>query len=126
MKTVWIVLLALVSPAFAKVAASGTEFLTECAVVDKETDLTDREMWSQDSCLGYVEGVALGAKAETLRINAANKSSVPMPFSLPTGVSVKQLVRVTLKYIRDNPEQAHLNSSFLILDALGKAFPLAK
>jgi hypothetical protein len=29
------------------------------------------------------------------------------------------LVRVTLKYSRDNPEQAYLNSTFLILDALG-------
>jgi hypothetical protein len=40
-----------------------------------------------------------------------------------SGVENAQLVKVVLKYIRDNPEDAHHSTRVLIIGALAKVYP---
>ena len=49
--------------------------------------------------------------------------AAPVPFCVPDEVQLKQILAVVLKYIRDNPEKAHIRASTLAVAALKKAFP---
>jgi Rap1a immunity proteins len=56
-------------------------------------------------------------------VNDKTNQLVPAPFCIPDGVEHGQEIRIVLKYIRDNPAHAHKATAFLIVAALGKAFP---
>jgi hypothetical protein len=71
-------------------------------------------------CRGYLLGIldaAVFNKAtdkELLRDNNV---------CLPDGLTINQLAKVTSKYLNDHPEDLHLNSLELVLNAFGKYFP---
>jgi hypothetical protein len=44
----------------------------------------------------------------------------------PEGVSIKQDLRVVVKYLEDHPEKLHLHAAQLVMEALAKAFPCKK
>jgi hypothetical protein len=45
------------------------------------------------------------------------------PFCVPDAADDGQIVRITLKYIRNNPEEAHKMTAVLIVEGLREAFP---
>jgi hypothetical protein len=98
---------------------SGNAFLRLCSGVEKEN--VDLE-WPM-ACLGYVsgfiEGVDFGSKFSAYK--SGRKPSEP--YCIPENVENGQLVSVILKYIRDQPEKAHLRTGTLIVFAFEKAYP---
>jgi Rap1a immunity proteins len=108
---------------------SGNDFLSECSGLDRANDstLTNVEMAKNMQCLSYVEGLIDGAFYESVRTKADGKLKMgSLPFCRPEGVNNLQLARVALKYVRDNPEKAHLTTAVLVFEALKNAFPCSE
>jgi Rap1a immunity proteins len=75
------------------------------------------------ACMGYMRGFTSGVDFGVGFVKSATKEKALAPFCVPEEVGNAQLVRVVLKYIRDNPEVAHQRTAALIVKALGKAYP---
>jgi len=75
------------------------------------------------SCLGYIDGFTSGVGSEHSFAEDALQRNVPAPFCFPDSVEMGQAIRIVLKYIRENPTDAHRSTSVLIMRALGKAYP---
>ena len=133
MKTLWLVpllLFVLGTPLFAQteesLETSGNAFLRICSVVDKENDM---EHLSVDqkvalmSCLNYVSGFTNGVDVEMQFVKNATKRSTHAPFCVPESVKNIQIVRVVLRYIRDNPMAARRSTNSLITFSLGERYP---
>lgn len=101
---------------------SGNAFVRVCSAIEKD-EHTDLETLHVLSCMSYVSGFVQGVfwEAEFVRINT-NKE-MRKPFCRPKDVENAQLVKVVLKYIRDNPEEANEPTAVLIISALAKAYP---
>lgn len=105
------------------IVSSGNNFESECPLVSRETTKLSTVQAAQYlSCVMYVAGVVDGAQIENARIEGETKVGRPI-FDIPSGVNHGQMARITLKYIHDNPEKAHLPTVYLILSALRVAFP---
>lgn len=101
---------------------SGNAFLRLCSVVDKE-DLTGLEGLHMMACLGYVGGFVQGVETTISFVQSVTKRSPLAPFCKPDDLERGQMVRIVMKYIRENPEKAHLPTAGLIMGALSKAYP---
>lgn len=101
---------------------SGNAFLRACSAIEK-AEHTDLESLHVVSCLSYVKGFMDGVFWEAEFVKANTKQEMRKPFCRPAGVENAQLVKVLLKYIRDNPEEAHQPTAVLIISALAKAYP---
>lgn len=132
MKRLWLVTLLLFvlnSCLFAQTVetlhTSGNAFLRVCSVVDKN----DMEYLGADqklavmSCLNYVSGFTNGVDIEMQFVKNATKRNTHAPFCVPESVKDIQIVRIVLKYIRDNPAAARRNTNSLIMFALGERYP---
>jgi hypothetical protein len=73
--------------------------------------------------LGYIGGFMSGVVYEQRFAEAATGRKVPAAFCVSNGVEEIQTIRIVLKYIRDNPADAHLSTAGLIIDALRKPYP---
>lgn len=103
---------------------SGNAFLRVCGVFDKDTDkIPTTEAESVFRCLGYVGGFMSGVGSEQRFAEAATGRKVPAAFCVQNGVEEVQTIRIVLKYVRDNPADAHLSTPALIIAALRKAYP---
>jgi hypothetical protein len=103
---------------------SENAFLRVCSVFDNNTDrLPATEAESVFRCLGYVGGFASGVVHEQRFGETATGHKVPAAFCVQDGVEELQMIRIVLKYIRDNPADAHLSTPVLIIAALRKAYP---
>ena len=133
MKTSWLVpllLFVLGTSLFAQteesLETSGNAFLRICSVVDKENDMehlsVDQKM-ALMSCLNYVSGFTNGVDFEMQFVKNATKQSTHAPFCVPESIKNTQMVRVVLKYIRDNPLAARRNTNSLIMFSLGELYP---
>jgi hypothetical protein len=80
-----------------------------------------REGWG--TLAYYVLGVVQGAEFGTGIVEAKTDKKVPKLFCISGDVENGQLVKIVLKYIRDNPKAAHLNTPYLIIYAMRKAYP---
>jgi hypothetical protein len=87
-------------------------------------------MFKNVQCIAYIRGLMDGSAYEDARIEAESKTKTKLPpysFCLPAeGVRTEQMGRVALKYIRNNPEKAHLQTSALVFAALNNAFPCSR
>jgi hypothetical protein len=121
-----VVFCALSVPAFSAnhLYDTGNEFLSECSAVDRANDsnLTLVEKANIMQCLSYVQGVIDGVVYENTRVGMTGNSKAPPLPCAPGDVSRLQLVRVALKYVRDNPEKAHMATVVLVMTALENAF----
>ena len=110
--------------------STGNSFLRTCSAIDKmeNGEMTNSEMVFVAGCSGYLEG--LGAGTALAASTAAAKGSPEIldkiAFCIPDGVNFGQEVRVVLKFIRENPEKAHLPTGVLATIALKRAFPCSK
>jgi hypothetical protein len=103
---------------------SGNAFVRLCSAMDKALD---KEKITEGAyvvaCLEYIQGFTHGVDYEVAFVQGKTKRIVPAPFCLPDDVENGQGVRILLKYIRDNPEEANKPTAILIMKALGKAYP---
>lgn len=105
-------------------STSGNAYLRECSVIEKDmNDLTQPDMKYLFSCIAYTEGVLDGIQAEDAFQKVTAGKSQTAPFCVPDAADNGQIIRITLKYIRNNPEEAHQRTAVLILEALREAFP---
>lgn len=102
---------------------SGNAFLRLCSGVEKE-QRSPEETQRGTGCLlyisGFVDGVETGQTATRVQTKQDN---LPRPFCRPDNVETAQLVRIVLKYIRENPEDAHHPTGLIALWAFQKSFP---
>jgi len=101
---------------------SGNAFARVCSAMDKN-DKNQLELLQTMSCVFYVNGFADGVDREATFAEEKANRRVPKAFCRPDVAENGQLVRIVLKYIHDNPEQAHEVTKYLIARALTKAFP---
>lgn len=127
MKNLWLfpVLFLICTPLSAQTKetlTTGNAFLRTCSIVEKET-LTDLESLTMIHCLVHVDGFVNGVETEQRFAEAYMHQEVPLPFCVPESVELGQMIRIVLKYIRDNPAEANKYTAVLITRALGKAYP---
>jgi Rap1a immunity proteins len=104
---------------------SGNAFLRQCSVVEKTSErITPNEAAEITSCATYVGGLEDGIVLEQYVAETQLHTKVPMPYCIPdAGVENQQVVRVVLKFIRENPAMAHISTRMLFLVAMERAFP---
>jgi hypothetical protein len=92
----------------------GNQLITSCKSAVQKLDepsrvFTQQEVYYIGYCDGFVSGIADSPQTQS----DANLMGVPRG----------QLERVVVKYLEDHPEKLSLASSFLVREALIKAFP---
>jgi len=98
-------------------AVNGSEILNYCQeYINFEDTGVDREddRLGIGFCLGFAQG-----------ITSLEACSNPY-FCLPEGVNTSQGIRVFVKFLKDNPDQLHLEASLLAAVAFAQAFPCAE
>lgn len=80
---------------------NGNEALDRCE--------RDRS-WCSTYVAGATDGIAFGAN------NA-------VPYCIPAGVTLGQMVDVYLGYLKDRPADRHLDAVYLVTDAMWSAWP---
>lgn len=114
------------------ISASGTNFLEICSAIEIPPDqMNVADVANMDRCQGFMQGLEDGVAVATAVIQGSNphlnlKGSIAdLGICVPDQVNLLQGIRVVLKYIREHPEQAHLQSATLVFTADLQAFPCA-
>lgn len=129
MKNLWLfaVFCLLCLPSFARTELldeSGNAYLRLCSVVEKNIENTKQsEVGDEMACLFYTHGFASGVEFGRSFASAKAGQKISAPFCAPDDIERGQMVRIVLKYIRNNPAQANQVTSFLIVLALAQAYP---
>jgi Rap1a immunity proteins len=102
-------------------STSGNAFVRFCSAIEKGELTTREDLRNTVACVAYVEGVVQGVNVEIAysKTTTGNEPNIPLPDTAENG----QIVKVTLKYIRNHPEEAHKPTASLQLEALREAFP---
>jgi hypothetical protein len=116
-------------------SVSGNRFLEICSAIektDRKESLSDTEAGDVAFCVGFMIGLSDGVRlsAETLKqgnssLSYLKESMEAVGVCAPAGMPVGQGIRITLKYIREHPERAHLPTAELVFLAELNAFPCA-
>lgn len=113
---------------FAKFTKSGNAFLSTCSVIDKDSSkLTDIEAIQVAACTEFIEGLIQGVELESYYVGSiyaipSGNAPTPICMPLPTEVTNGQIIRISLKFIRENPDKAHMQTAGLVALALKGAF----
>jgi hypothetical protein len=131
MKTLWmfVTVMVLCSGVFAQKAdvvsftGSGNAFLRDCSAAEKEAT-TQAELAASIGCTMFVAGVVRGVEfgSGVTRVKA-KQTTLPQEFCRPDDTENGQLVRIVLKFIRENPEKANEETALLVMYAMRNAFP---
>jgi Rap1a immunity proteins len=98
-----------------------------CASYEKleaRNSLSDKEAANGIFCIGYIRGVLdtmLTWKAieEKAKLKPAPAAHPCIPETVPN----EEAIKVTIKFLKDHPEQLHLPASILVFRAMRQAFP---
>ena len=93
-------------------ASSGNAFLRVCEATE---DTAQNAAWHL-ACTAYVNGVSDGAGIMGERFHQ-------FPYCEPPNAENGQEYRIVVKYIKEHPEKANLQTRVLIVDALIATFP---
>lgn len=85
--------------------------------------MNDQVLVNMAFCTGYVKGLTQGIDLMVKVGDVSHKATTAAPFCLPDSIALGQVVRIVLKYVRANPEKAHMDTSLLATKALELAFP---
>jgi len=99
-------------------ATDGNDLLSECNTAIRALDKKAHADYDVGYCLGLIQGV-LGT-ASIMGETAPKNMQVCLPDS---GVKGQQAIRVTVKFLEDNPKLLNGDASMLVLLALTDAFP---
>jgi len=95
----------------------GNQLITSCKPAIDKLDEPSRVFTKQEVYyIGYCDGLVSGIASSSITEDDADLRGVPRG----------QLERVVEKYLTDHPEKLSLASSFLVREALIKAFPKAQ
>ena len=116
------------------ISDSGNRYVEICSSAEKLSQkATEIDFLNSGLCSGFMMGYREGIRVSIAMLRHDNPSLASLKDSeedlgvcVPDGVELAQMIRVTLKYIREHPEQGHLPSAFLVLMAERNAFPCAK
>jgi len=107
---------------YANAPLSGNELLNICTVTDSYFD--------KGRCIGFIEGFLQGFidSRITYLQELGLKSTIPsLPFCPPDSATLRQLIKVVVKYLNNNPEEKlYLPPGVLVFFAFKKAFPCPK
>lgn len=107
---------------------SGNAFVRTCSGIDNTSKVSDLQQMALGECSAYVMGLTEGILLEKSYAEAdahAGGAKVSVPYCVQDTYEVEQgqKVRILLKYIRSNPEKAHMITAGLFISAMGDAFP---
>jgi hypothetical protein len=103
---------------------TGNGFVRLCSDVDKAgAEVTDQALANIASCTGYIMGLKDGIDVMVAVNNKSHGGAEKGLICVPEDVTLGQEVHIVLKYIRANPEKAHIPTSMLATKALKEAFP---
>jgi hypothetical protein len=127
MKTLWLIGALVCCGTFASAQTehpydSGNAFLRICSTVEKE-QRTVAETQHALECMFYIAGFVQGVEIGNTATKVQKQIQAPMPFCRPDNVENAQLVKIVLKYIRENPEDAHQPTMMVAMWAFQNAFP---
>lgn len=116
------------------ISNSGNRFVEICSVTEKEpAHFDETDFLRSGLCQGFVLGLRDGAAYSLFALKETNSSLAYLKGSqedlgvcVPDEVETGQMIRVILKYIRENPGRAHLATAQLVVLAQQQAFPCAK
>ena len=104
----------------AEASFDGNELLRQCQhfikLVDGGTARTD-EHYNAGACGGFVQGVASSTALYDEFI------PIKLKFCTPGTATGSQLVRIVVKYLKDNPKTLNDNRTVLVWRALLDAYP---
>ena len=102
---------------------SGSQLLQQCEAAlkigagNKMLKMADMEEALDGSfCRGFV----LGILDTLITINASGVTSTSC---IPNDVGSDQMIRITVKYLNDNPAMLHFPSGLVVFRAIAQAFP---
>jgi hypothetical protein len=107
---------------------TGSEFLDDCKqamrVINGDNTLTDLEFVDASHCTGYINGVVDGyAVTEAAEKARMHFSSSLICFPKTGFMPTPQVVRIVVKYLRENPTHLGEPGASLVLLAMQEAFP---
>ena len=104
---------------------TGNGFVRLCSDIDKvgTAEVTDQVLANIASCTGYIVGLKDGVDVMVAVNNKSHGAADKGLICLPEDATLGQEVRIVLKYIRANPEKAHMPTSVLATKALKEVFP---
>lgn len=103
----------------------GNSLLTFCSLEVRLFDgdsLTGAEQVEAGYCVGYVTAVG-DVLTTTGEIQKDKGIKLIEPVCVPKSVPTGQVIRVLVKYLKENPEQLHYPADVLTIGALRRAFP---
>lgn len=110
----------------AQATMTGNELLGHCNLVLKQSDesgkITPEESVSIFYCVGYLSGFIDSIQIST----AIQNPKKPFFCAPPNGVENDQLARITVKWLKNHPENLHKTARVEVLFALTDAFPCPK
>jgi hypothetical protein len=114
-----------------EISDSGNRFADTCSSTEKPSaQWSSMDALNVGACSAYMVGVRDGMSLLVFMVKEAGISpqfqkgtEEDLGVCIPDGVDTGQLIRVTLKYIRENPGQAHIRTAQLVLVASQRAFP---
>lgn len=93
----------------------GNGFLEDCDI--PATSQSSMDAFMSGSCIGYIIGFDQA-------INVLSRlHNQPQPYCTDQKVTNDQLLRVMLKFLKDNPSKTHMRTSILMMEAFMGAFP---
>jgi hypothetical protein len=125
MKTIWLcaALYLLTAPVWASTAnMDGNDILRTCqlGIDSKASEMTTAELMHYMHCLGYIDGVVDMLALGTTFPPDTHIGQICTP---EHGMQSQQIVRIVLKYLKENPEKLHERGDLLIAWAMQHAFP---
>jgi hypothetical protein len=75
-------------------------------------------------CMGFISGLRDGLDFWRASTEASKKRDMSSaPICIPQDATTLQLVRIVVKYLRDNPKELNKHDAILVLTALHDAYP---
>lgn len=95
----------------------GNELLAQCQQYIKYRDSESFDSFAADTCSGFLQGVVstVGFYSEILKKDEK--------FCLADNVTNSQIVRIVVKYLKDNPKELNKGRALLAWSALQDAYP---
>ena len=110
------------------IAESGNNFLVVCSAIDKPQDqLNEVDFLQLGVCQGYMQGLqdGIGLAFSVTKKGEGSLEDLGVCFPSDGTVTTQQMTRISLKYIKDNPEKSHQRTATLVVLAAKNAFPCA-
>ncbi|MBA6292337.1 hypothetical protein H4J58_04070 [Colwellia sp. MB3u-70] len=117
-----LIFLALLSaPFFSQATDTASDLLSDCQAVLDYTDLGQKpKMTPFTACVSYIQGVI---DVSTLYSADEFKTPGTLRYCVPNESTNLQIIRVFMKYAKDNPHRLHAPRGAILVLSLQNSFP---